>query len=93
MQDAIRCWALALMVLTAKTANNVGTIGVGLWAEAIAAANTLLLLGAIPVGAIPVGAIPLGATALIGLFCKPLRDFQSSCWESLVRGNGTRESR
>ena len=88
MQDAIRCWALALMVLTAKTANNVGTIGVGLWAEAIDAANTLLLLGAIPVGAIPVG-----ATALIGLFCKPIRDFQSSCWESLVRGNGTRESR
>ena len=88
MQDAIRCWALALMVLTAKTANNVGTIGVGLWAEAIDAANTLLLLGAIPVGAIPVG-----ATALIGLLCSPIRDFQSSCWKSLVRGNGTRESR
>jgi len=65
--DHMRGRAFALMILAAQTANNVGTIWVGVWAGAIGAANTMMLGGVISVA----------ATALIWRFWRPIRDFQS----------------
>lgn len=65
--DHMRGRAFAIMILAAQTANNVGTIWVGLWAEAIGAANTIILGGYISVI----------ATALIGWWWKPIRTFRS----------------
>ena len=65
--DDMRGRAFAIMVLAAATANNVGTIWVGLWAAGIGAANTMLLGGVISVL----------ATALIGWWWKPIRTFRS----------------
>jgi MFS family permease len=66
--DAMRGRAFAIMILAAQTANNIGTIWVGLWAEAIGAANTMILGGY----------ISIIATALIGWWWKPIRTFRSS---------------
>lgn len=66
--DHMRGRAFALMILAAQTANNVGTIWVGMWAGAIGAANTLLLGGV----------ISIVATFLIWRFWRPIREFRSS---------------
>ncbi len=65
--DHMRGRAFSIMILAAQTANNVGTIWVGFWAEAIGAANTIILGGYISVI----------ATALIGWWWKPIRTFRS----------------
>jgi hypothetical protein len=65
--DHMRGRAFALMILAAQTANNVGTIWVGLWAGAIGADNTMVLGGA----------ISIVATALIWRFWRPIREFRS----------------
>ena len=65
--DNMRGRAFAFMVLAAQTANNLGTIWVGLWAAAIGAANTMLLGGA----------ISLVATVLIGWLWRPIREYRS----------------
>jgi predicted MFS family arabinose efflux permease len=66
--DHMRGRAFALMILAAQTANNVGTIWVGVWAGAIGAGNTMVLGGVISVG----------ATLLIWRFWRPIREFRSS---------------
>jgi MFS family permease len=66
--DHMRGRAFALMILAAQTANNVGTIWVGMWAATIGAGNTMVLGGAISVV----------ATALIWRFWRPIRDFRSA---------------
>jgi MFS family permease len=66
--DHMRGRAFALMVLAAQTANNVGTIWVGVWAGAIGASNTMLLGGVISVV----------ATGLIWWLWRPIREFRSS---------------
>lgn len=65
--DHMRGRAFALMILAAQTANNIGTIWVGVWAGAIGASNTMVL------GAV----ISIVATALIWRFWKPIREFRS----------------
>ncbi len=65
--DHMRGRASALMILAAQTANNVGTIWVGVWAGAIGASNTMVL------GAV----ISILATALIWRFWRPIREFKS----------------
>ena len=65
--DHMRGRASALMILAAQTANNVGTIWVGVWAGAIGANNTMIM------GAV----ISILATALIWRFWKPIREFKS----------------
>jgi len=65
--DHMRGRAFSIMVLAAQTANNVGTIWVGLWAAGIGAANTMILGGVISVA----------ATALIGWWWKPIRTFRA----------------
>lgn len=65
--DNMRGRAFAFMVLAAQTANNLGTIWVGLWAAAIGAGNTMLLGGVISVV----------ATVLIGWLWRPIRDYRS----------------
>ncbi len=65
--DHMRGRAFALMILAAQTANNLGTIWVGAWAEVIGADNTMMLGGIIAVV----------ATALIWRFWRPIREFRS----------------
>ncbi len=65
--DHMRGRASALMILAAQTANNVGTIWVGVWAGAIGANNTMIM------GAV----ISILATVLIWRFWKPIREFKS----------------
>jgi hypothetical protein len=65
--DHMRGRAFALMILAAQTANNVGTIWVGMWAATIGAGNTMVLGGV----------ISIAATALIWRFWRPIRDFRS----------------
>ncbi|MBL4679699.1 MAG: MFS transporter [Pseudomonadales bacterium] len=65
--DHMRGRAFALMILTAQTANNIGTIWVGTWAGIIGANNTMLLGGV----------ISIIATALIWLYWKPIRVFRA----------------
>lgn len=65
--DHMRGRAFSLLLLTASTANNIGTIWVGFWAASIGAANTMIL------GSF----ISIGATALIWFFWKPIREFRS----------------
>lgn len=65
--DHMRGRAMALMILAAQTANNVGTIWVGAWAGAIGAANTMMLGGVISVV----------ATAVIWRLWRPIREFSS----------------
>ena len=66
--DAMRGRATSLMILAAQTANNIGTIWVGMWAAAIGASNSMVL------GAV----ISIAATALIGWYWKPIREFRSN---------------
>ena len=66
--DHMRGRAFALMILAAQTANNVGTIWVGIWAGLIGASNTMVMGGG----------ISIVATALIWRFWKPIREFRSS---------------
>jgi predicted MFS family arabinose efflux permease len=66
--DHMRGRAFALMILAAQTANNVGTIWVGIWAGLIGASNTMVMGGV----------ISIVATALIWWFWKPIREFRSS---------------
>ncbi len=66
--DHMRGRAFALMILAAQTANNVGTIWVGIWAGLIGASNTMVMGGG----------ISIVATALIWSFWKPIREFRSS---------------
>ena len=65
--DHMRGRSFALMILAAQTANNVGTIWVGIWAGLIGASNTMLMGGI----------ISILATALIWWFWKPIRLFRS----------------
>jgi MFS family permease len=65
--DHMRGRAFALMILAAQTANNVGTIWVGMWAATIGAGNTMVLGGV----------ISIAATALIWRWWRPIRDFRS----------------
>jgi MFS family permease len=65
--DHMRGRAFALMILAAQTANNVGTIWVGMWAATIGAGSTMVLGGA----------ISIVATALIWRFWRPIREFRS----------------
>ena len=66
--DHMRGRAFALMILAAQTANNVGTVWVGIWAGLIGASNTMVMGGV----------ISIVATALIWWFWKPIREFRSS---------------
>ena len=66
--DHMRGRSFALMILAAQTANNVGTIWVGIWAGLIGASNTMVMGGV----------ISIVATALIWWFWKPIREFRSS---------------
>ena len=65
--DEMRGRAFSLMILAAQTANNIGTIWVGVWVGAIGAANTMLLGGF----------ISILATGMIYKFWPPIRDFRS----------------
>jgi len=65
--DHMRGRAFALMILAAQTANNVGTIWVGVWAGAIGAGNTMVLGGV----------ISIAATLVIWRFWRPIREFRS----------------
>ena len=66
--DHMRGRAFALMILAATTANNIGTIWVGVWAGAIGAGNTMIMGGF----------ISIAATAAIWWFWKPIREFRSN---------------
>ena len=65
--DEMRGRAFALMILAAQTANNIGTIWVGVWIGAIGAGNTMLIGGI----------ISILATTLIWKYWKPIREFRS----------------
>lgn len=65
--DEMRGRAFSLMIVAAQTANNIGTIWVGVWVGAIGAGNTMLLGGF----------ISILATGLIYKFWQPIRDFRS----------------
>ncbi|MEQ8484239.1 MAG: MFS transporter [Pseudomonadales bacterium] len=65
--DAMRGRAFSLMILAAQTANNVGTIWVGLWAGIIGAANTMVL------GSV----ISVVATLAIWRWWRPIREYRS----------------
>lgn len=65
--DSMRGRAFSLMILAAQTANNLGTIWVGLWAARIGAADTLLLGGL----------LSIAATLLIGRLWRPIREYRS----------------
>jgi predicted MFS family arabinose efflux permease len=65
--DAMRGRAFSLMILAAQTANNLGTIWVGLWAGLIGAANTMVL------GSV----ISVAATLLIWRWWRPIREYRS----------------
>jgi predicted MFS family arabinose efflux permease len=65
--DAMRGRAFSLMILAAQTANNVGTIWVGLWAGIIGAANTMVLGSMISVV----------ATLVIWRWWRPIREYRS----------------
>jgi predicted MFS family arabinose efflux permease len=65
--DAMRGRAFSLMILAAQTANNVGTIWVGLWAGIIGAANTMVL------GSV----ISVVATLVIWRWWRPIREYRS----------------
>jgi uncharacterized membrane protein len=59
--------AVSFMILAAQTANNIGTIWVGLWAAVIGASNTMVLGSA----------ISLVATLLIWRLWRPIREYRS----------------
>jgi MFS family permease len=65
--DHMRGRAVSFMILAAQTANNLGTIWVGLWAAVIGAANTMILGSA----------ISLVATLLIWRMWRPIREYRS----------------
>ncbi len=65
--DHMRGRAFALMILAAQTANNIGTIWVGVWAGLIGAANTMLMAGV----------ISIVMTGLIWLLWRPIREYRS----------------
>lgn len=65
--DAMRGRAFSLMILAAQTANNLGTIWVGLWAGLIGAANTMVLGSA----------ISIAATLVIWRWWRPIREYRS----------------
>lgn len=65
--DHMRGRTFALLILAAQTANNVGTIWVGVWAGAIGAGNTMVL------GAV----VSIIATVLIWHFWRPIREFRA----------------
>jgi predicted MFS family arabinose efflux permease len=64
--DNMRGRAHAFMVLSATTANNIGTLWVGLWADAIGAQATMLM------GAV----LALLATVLIWRVWRPIREYR-----------------
>ncbi len=66
--DEMRGRAYALMILAAQTANNIGTIWVGLWAGAIGAGNTMVMGGI----------ISITATAVIWYVWKPIGRYRSA---------------
>ncbi|MEZ5596631.1 MAG: MFS transporter [Pseudomonadales bacterium] len=65
--DHMRGRAFSIMVLSAQTANNIGTIWVGAWAAAIGAGETMVLGGV----------IAIVATLLAGWLFRPIRSFRS----------------
>jgi MFS family permease len=64
--DHMRGRAHSFMVLSATTANNIGTLWVGLWAEVIGARETMFL------GAI----LAVLATVIIGRVWRPIREYR-----------------
>ena len=65
--DQMRGRAFALMFLAAQTANNIGTIWVGVWAGIIGAANTMIMGGV----------ISIMMTLIILLAWEPIRKYRS----------------
>jgi MFS family permease len=65
--DHMRGRAFSLMIVAAQTANNVGTIWVGMWAAAIGAGNTMVLGGV----------ISIVATLVIWRVWRPIREYRS----------------
>jgi predicted MFS family arabinose efflux permease len=66
--DHMRGRAISFMILAAQTANNIGTIWVGVWAAAIGASNTMVLGSA----------LSLLATLAIWRFWRPIRHYRSA---------------
>jgi len=64
--DHMRGRAFAFLVLSAQTANNVGTVWVGFWAAAIGAPNTMLLGGV----------LSTIATLVIWRLWRPIREYR-----------------
>jgi MFS family permease len=64
--DHMRGRAHSFMVLSATTANNIGTLWVGLWADAIGAQGTMLMGGA----------LALLATVVIWRVWRPIREYR-----------------
>ena len=65
--DNMRGRAYAFLVLVAQTANNIGTLWVGLWSEVIGAQRTMLM------GSF----LAMGATLLIWRLWRPIREYRS----------------
>ncbi len=65
--DHMRGRSFSVMIVTAQTANNIGTIWVGVLAGAIGAANTMLLGGV----------LSIAATAAIWALWRPIREFRA----------------
>lgn len=64
--DHMRGRAFSFMILSAQTANNIGTIWVGFWAAAIGPGNTMVLGGVIAVI----------ATVLVWRVWRPIREYR-----------------
>ncbi|MCK9485722.1 MAG: MFS transporter [Dehalococcoidia bacterium] len=64
--DHMRGRAFSFMILSAQTANNIGTIWVGFWAAAIGPGNTMVLGGVIAVL----------ATVLVWRVWRPIREYR-----------------
>jgi predicted MFS family arabinose efflux permease len=64
--DHMRGRAYSFMILTAQSANNIGTLWVGLWAAWIGAQQTMLLGGVLAVG----------ATLVIWRLWRPIREYR-----------------
>ncbi|MCA9832153.1 MAG: MFS transporter [Dehalococcoidia bacterium] len=64
--DNMRGRAYAFLVLVAQTANNIGTLWVGLWSEVIGAQRTMLM------GSF----LAMGATLLIWRLWRPIREYR-----------------
>lgn len=64
--DHMRGRAFSFMLLSAQTANNIGTIWIGFWAAAIGAQNTVILGGV----------LAIIATLVIWRVWRPIREYR-----------------